>query len=61
MEVGIIPKLAKNPGRVLGVYNLLGYSFSSLGSFSIPLLSHFITSDTIIMAKLVFILYIIMS
>ncbi|KUO89825.1 MAG: hypothetical protein AT712_05985 [Caldivirga sp. CIS_19] len=61
VEVGIIPKLARNPGRVLGVYNLLGYSFSSLGSFSIPLLSHFITSDTIIMAKLVFILYIIMS
>jgi len=23
VEVGIIPKLARNPGRVLGVYNLL--------------------------------------
>jgi len=61
VEVGIIPKLVKNPGRILGIYNLLGYSSSSLGAFSLPLLSHFITNNIIIIAKLAYVFYIIAS
>ncbi|MFP3491627.1 MAG: MFS transporter [Vulcanisaeta sp.] len=60
VEVGVIPKLVKNPGRVLGVYNLLGYSFSSLGALSLSLLSHLITNNVTI-AKLIYALYIITS
>jgi MFS family permease len=61
VEVGIIPRLVKNPGRVLGIYNLLGYSFSSLGALSLSLFSYFITNDIIIVAKIVYVFYIIMS
>jgi len=42
------------------VYNLLGYSFSSLGALSLSLLSHLITNNVTI-AKLIYMLYIITS
>jgi len=35
VEVSVVPRLARRPGRALGAYNLLGYAASSLGALSL--------------------------
>jgi MFS family permease len=55
VEVGVIPRLVKNPGRALGVYNLLGYLFSSLGALSLSLLPRLLPDAE---ARLIYVLYV---
>jgi len=58
VEVSVIPKLYRRPGRALGAYNLLGYAASSLGALSLSLLSHSLACNIIEVARVTFLLYI---
>ncbi len=54
-----MPRLARRPGRALGAYNLLGYAASSsLGAFSLPLLSRLLAGNMVEVARVTFLLYI---
>ncbi|MFP3231908.1 MAG: MFS transporter [Acidilobus sp.] len=58
VEVSVIPKLYRRPGRALGAYNLLGYAASSMGALSLSLLSRALAGDLIEVAKVTFLLYV---
>jgi hypothetical protein len=58
VEVSVVPRLARRPGRALGAYNLLGYAASSLGALSLSLLSHSLAGNMIEVARVTFLLYV---
>ena len=58
VEVSVVPRLARRPGRALGAYNLLGYAASSLGALSLSLLSRLLAGNMIEVARVTFLLYI---
>ncbi len=57
IEVGVLPKFTGNRlGRVLGLYNLIGYSASSLGALASSLPAY-LGGDKLVFVRSMYLIY----